>query len=451
MKHITLFALAIALVLHAPAQVIFQSGFESWTGNIPDDWFGMRTSIAASAVSQATANVHGGTYAVHLENTLTGTSDHKRFSTQDLTVTNGQGYTVTFWVRGQGDVRLGLYDGRTGNGYAPYTPYTTISDDNTWQQVSLQVAAAMDATDAQFILSVKSTVAPEHLVLDDVTIEASTIDPPTAATIQEIQETTDPGGVSPLNGTTVVTEGVISAIVPGASPGFFMQDGTGPWTGLYVFTATTGLNIGDRVGVTGIVTEFNGQTQLATVTNVQAISTGQTLTPTAITTAEGNTEPYESVLVIVQNASCTASGPFGQYTVNDGSGNVLVDDVTYAHPFMVGSDYNITGALQYAFSEWRILPRSAADVTLVTGIEENVFGGVSLFPNPASDAIILTVGSTEPSTELMLHDALGRVVFNSTLRSDRTSFPVNDLANGTYVLTLRKGSAVWSDRIVVAH
>lgn len=83
----------------ASAQV-FQSGFEDWTGTVPDDWAGSRTNLASSGVSQVTDDVHGGTYAVRLEN---ATSSHKRFTTQPVAVTSGQNYSVSFWVRGAGE------------------------------------------------------------------------------------------------------------------------------------------------------------------------------------------------------------------------------------------------------------------------------------------------------------------------------------------------------------
>ena len=117
MRHITLLACTVLFALPMSGQVIFESGFEDWTGNLPDDWFGMRTNLPQSSVEQVSADVHGGTYAVRLIKESTG---HQRFTTQDQTVENGQGYVVNFWVRGEGQIRLGLYDGRpTGSGYAP--------------------------------------------------------------------------------------------------------------------------------------------------------------------------------------------------------------------------------------------------------------------------------------------------------------------------------------------
>lgn len=441
MRHITLFGLALLLSAGTQAQVIFESGFESWAANLPTDWYGSKSNIPQANVVQVTTNVHEGDNAVRLIKEGTG---HQRFTTQVLTVVANQEYEVSFWVRGEGQIRLGLYDGRaTGSGYSPYTAYTTVTG-NTWQEVTLNVTAAIDAANAEFILSVQSTVAPEHLVVDEVAITALTVNPPTPATIVEIQETTAPDGASPLNGTTVITGGVVSALL---ANGFYLQDGTGPWTGIFVFGTPGAIAIGDEVLVTGTVTEFNGQTQLATVLNITTLTSGNAVTPTVISTLDGNTEPYESVFVKVMAAACTAQGSFGQFTVNDGSGNLLVDDVIYAHPFAVGQVYNITGVIQYAFSEWRLLPRFAADVELVTGIGEAQRAPVTIAPNPAND--LVRVQGIEGRAAYSILDATGRTAAAGSLVNGTLS--VAGLPNGAYVLTVVDGASLRQARMVVGH
>ncbi len=440
MKHITLLGMAALFGTALQAQV-FTSGVEDWTNNLPDDFVGARNNLALSGITQVSMNVHGGSYAVRLANTST---THSRFTTQPLSVTDGQGYEVTFWVRGEGQVRLGLYDERsTGSGYAPYSDYVTVTG-NTWQEVTLSIAAANTSANAEFILSLRSTVAPEHLVVDDMEITEVTIAPPTEATIAEIQGT---GDVSPFDGQTVSTTGVVSAV--SGTSGYFLQDGTGPRSGIYVFSAPGALVRGDAVTIIGNVVEFNGQTQISNVSSATVNSSGNALVPTTITTADGNTEPYESVLVRVVNANCVSSGAFGQYTVNDGSGPVLVDDVLYAHPFVVGTNYDIIGVLQYAFSEWRILPRDVNDVTIATSIGEFAAAVVNLFPNPANDMLTIDLGTLDGRTEYTLTDATGRVVMGDVLTVVRQTIGLSNVANGLYVFTLRNGSEVWSTRVLV--
>ena len=55
---------------------------------------------------------------------------------------------------------------------------------------------------------------------------------PQEATITEIQGT---GDTSPLEGILVETSGIVTGV---SYSGFFIQDGVGPWTGLWVYTSS---------------------------------------------------------------------------------------------------------------------------------------------------------------------------------------------------------------------
>lgn len=453
MRYITLFAFATLLAMPMQAQVIFESGFEDWTGNSPDDWFGARTNIAASGVSQVDADVHGGTYSVRLTKEGTG---HQRFSTQSVTVADGQGYSVNFWVRGEGQIRLGLYDGRSiGSGYAPYTPYVNVTG-NTWTEVTLEVTAAMDATNAEFILSVQSTVAPEHLVVDDVTISEVTITPPPTVTIQEIQETQAPDGSSPLVGQTVVTSGVVTAITTTPSNGYFIQNGPGPWSGIFVFNAPNALAIGDAVTLTGTVAEFNGQTQLSAISDQEVTSSSNPMPLTEISTLAATTETYESVLGTVSNAVCTevpGGANFGKWRANDGSGPVYVGKQIYTttpDP-LLGQIFDVTGIVLYSFGEFNLVPRGAGDVSLVTSVDELASTSITLYPNPASDNLTLELDQVSGRTEYVISDLNGRIVANGVLNSDRTMIAVGTLANGSYVVTLRNNASIRNLRMAIQH
>ena len=442
MKHITLIALAATLSGTMNAQ-IFTSGVEDWAEDLPSDFMGSKTNLAASGITQVDTDVHGGQYAVRLANPNTS---HSRFTTQPVSVTDQQGYNVTFWVRGNGEIRIGLFDDRTsGSGYAPYSAYTVVNS-STWQEVSLNITAANTTDIAEFILSLRNTVEPDHLVVDDVTITEVTIEPPPVVTIAEIQGT---GDVSPYADQMVTTSGVITAV--NGTSGYFMQAGAGPWSGIYVFTPSAAVTRGDSLSISGLVTEFNGQTQISNVSSFDVHNTAVNVPPTIVTTAAANTEPYESVLVQVVNVNCTAQGEFGQYTMNDGSGPVLVDDVLYAHPFDVGSNYDIIGVLQYAFSEWRILPRDVNDVSIATAVGELAGHSISVFPNPAQTQVTLDLAGIDGRTEATIADATGRVVFAALVNAERSVIDVTSLRNGLYVLTLRTGGSVWSTRLQVQH
>lgn len=153
------------------AQIVnTNSGFESWTGTSPDGWYGSKSNIGTANVVQVTSGAHAGDYACQLINTA---SSHKRFSTQTIHVDNGTQYVISFWVKGEGDIRVAMYDGReTGSGYSPYSAYHSIN--STSYQLCTDTVEAVNTTDAgEFILSVRNTNADgDHLIVDDATVTA---------------------------------------------------------------------------------------------------------------------------------------------------------------------------------------------------------------------------------------------------------------------------------------
>ena len=148
--------------------IVCNGGFEEWTNGKPNCWWGDKTTFAKANVVQYNANVHGGNFACQLINTDSG---HKRFSTQPVTVIAKKEYTITFWVRGKGEIRTALFDAREGNnGYTPYTEWTSI-DSDTWEQYTQTATAETNATNAEFIFSIRNTDENgNHIQLDDVEI-----------------------------------------------------------------------------------------------------------------------------------------------------------------------------------------------------------------------------------------------------------------------------------------
>jgi hypothetical protein len=111
-------------------------------------------------------------------------------------------------------------------------------------------------------------------------------------TISQIQ-----GGVSvsPFNGLGVITRGIVTARYPAY---FVVQDGSGPWNGLWVRSSATPA-VGDSVTVRGLVTESDVQglagNTLLTSGLVLASSTGVTFPATAlVSTATASSEASRS-------------------------------------------------------------------------------------------------------------------------------------------------------------
>jgi hypothetical protein len=442
MKHVTLLGLALLLAGGMQGQVVFESGFEDWNGALPTDWYGSKSNLAQSGVAQVTDNVHGDDYAVRLTKSGTG---HQRFTTQPVSVTADQAYEVRFWVRGEGQIRVGLYDGRaTTSGYAPYSAWNSITG-NTWTEIAVNVTAVMDAANAEFILSVQSTVAPENLVVDDVTITEVTIAPPPVVTIQDIQTSSAPDGASPLANQVVTTSGIVTAITTTPSNGYFIQNGPGAWSGIFVFNAPGTLAIGDAVTLTATVAEYNGQTQLGSIQNQSVTSTGNAMPNTPITTADAQTEPYESVLATVTNAACTeapSGANFGKWKADDGSGWIYIGKQMYTTTPSptVGQVYRVTGICLYSFGEFNLSPRQTSDVELITGTGDLAQAAVRIYPNPATDVLRIETGSITGRIEYALTDAAGRTVLSGLLNGQPIA--LDGLQDGAYALALRSAGSV---------
>ena len=137
--------------------------------------------------------------------------------------------------------------------------------------------------------------------------------------------------VSPLNGSSVTTEGVVTAKFAALS-GFYLQDVTGdnnPLTsdGIFVFgsSALANVNVGDKIRLNANVTEFNTITELISPSNIQLLSSNNPVLPTDITlpeTTEGDLEAYEGMLVRITNPLTVSQnyfqGRFGQVSLSAG-------------------------------------------------------------------------------------------------------------------------------------
>jgi uncharacterized protein len=154
------------------------------------------------------------------------------------------------------------------------------------------------------------------------------------------------GNTSALVGQTVTTTGVVTKL---NNNGFFLQDLMGdgnPLTsdGIFVFTGTaptvtpvTPVTTGSYVRLSGRVVEFNTGaatnadtasrtvTELTTITGLQTLGTGYSITPTAVSLPEavdGDLERYEGMLISVAGPLTVSQNYFqaryGQVTLSAG-------------------------------------------------------------------------------------------------------------------------------------
>jgi predicted extracellular nuclease len=274
----------------------------------------------------------------------------------------------------------------------------------------------------------------------------STISFSQVVTIHDIQYTASVSGVSPLNGNVVTTYGIVTGVFDFGEAGtFFIQDGDGAWNGVYVNEGGYMVTLGDSVEVTGTVTEYYGLTEINSVTNVTVINSGNPQpNPVLIPTSDVAQEKYEGVLVKVTEAVCTNSNAgFGQFIVDDSSGNCLIDDQIYQYTPTLNYVYEITGARHFLLGESKICPRMAEDIVVqfALGIEEN--NTFSVYPNPASDILVLNV---QPTSFVQIYSMNGSLVFEGT---GETTLDISEFESGIYQVTVLQNDKISTQKLIV--
>lgn len=290
---------------------------------------------------------------------------------------------------------------------------------------------------------------------------------------------------SSFEGNSVTVDGVVTAIKSGSSGGFFVQtpdsdidSDANTSEGIFVFTGSSvpaGAVIGNRVAVTGTVSEFPSSADPHTVTEltsamVDVTGTGQTLpAPIVLTAADGapstNLSQYERFEGMRVAATLTVVAPTdGSTDENDalGSSNGVFYGVIQgvARPFReagieqsltipsgaacsacidrfdqnpeklrIDSDNqpgstqlnvtagqtvsNLTGPLDYGFFEYTLLP-DAASVPIVTG--DSTFDAV---PAPLATELTITSFNLERFFDTVDDPGVSDVALTATAFNNR--------------------------------
>jgi hypothetical protein len=204
--------------------------------------------------------------------------------------------------------------------------------------------------------------------------------------IFDIQWVEDPGAddVSEYAGFVVTVEGrATSSNIDTGTSTIYVAEDDGPWNGIYVDFSGTQAKVGDRVQVSGQVqdgaTEF-GRTNIGWAGYGRSVNLGpgQPVAKTPLNAAQlpydsiGGSEPYESVLVEIQDAvvdSATGASQFGEYFLfNTGETNRAKMDVvssgieeSFWYVPCDGDSISIAGVVRYAFGQYHVIPRDGND------------------------------------------------------------------------------------------
>jgi len=181
--------------------------------------------------------------------------------------------------------------------------------------------------------------------------------------MHQIQGQTDS---SPMEGQIVITSGIVTADF---SSGYFLQDGAGAWNGIYVYGYGAGVDVGDELTIEGEVDEYSGFTEIKNVSQTTVNSVGNALPVVSVlSTNNCNTEDHESVLVQTTGI-CDSENPdvpddWGEWSINDTSGAIRIDDSGFLFEPVLGTNYQVTGPIHYKNSAFKIEPRDASDIII---------------------------------------------------------------------------------------
>jgi len=241
--------------------------------------------------------------------------------------------------------------------------------------------------------------------------------------IHDVQYTPYPIGRSAYTGGYLTTKGVVtadttdlvisqktttsgSATISYGTSAWFIQDGSGPWNGIWVVSnadtntraSLASLRRGDTVVVSGFVGEYNNSNTFPFENTrlvdslIQIVGHNRPLPqPVVLNTGrfkstvpsgDPNAEPYEGTLVKFVNCTVTSVAPTfswpWQYSIDDGTGAIdvlqdgmnsysnLESDTTVGktHIFHVGDKIDtLVGIIYGSYGRWAVDPRKDDDFT----------------------------------------------------------------------------------------
>ncbi len=397
-----------------------------------------------------------------------------------FTVTAEDGLTTRTWTitvtvaaapSGEAEITSLSIEGQSGETVIDATAHTVT--------VPMPYGTDMTALTPVFEVSVGATAdPPSGTVLDlsdtlDITVTAedgtsvvwkliATAPVPAEVGIYDVQFTTDASGDSPYIDQLVRVSGIVTAvnIYKNDFKGYFLQDSAAAWNGIYVFDpGRDSVKVGDSLTVVGTVTEYYSLTEVKNILDLQIHSHENALPgPVEITTGQASDEKWESVFVVIHNASCIDNNlGYGEVSFDDGTGEIRVDDFLYpydaANDFVVGNVYHVQGIIYFSYGNYKLLPRSAEDISDVTGIGDmQTTGRISVYPNPSDGRFYVTIDQPFSRTvRITLFNTLGKVMTTREVPAGgqvSEAFDVNVPA-GFYFLRVEDGDNTVVRRIII--
>lgn len=140
------------------------------------------------------------------------------------------------------------------------------------------------------------------------------------------------------------------------------------------------------------------------------------------------------VLTGASNEGCIGTDTV-YVSVNDASSNTITASAIDSYT-LNGQTYTASGTYS------QVLTNAAGCDSLLTlnltldfnGLQENVGTSLLVYPNPAQDLIILALDTDLIGSNVMICDALGRIILETTLHKEETGIDVHEFTSGTYLI-----------------
>lgn len=410
--------------------LICNGNFEAWTNDRPDCWFGVRTNLPAASITQY-APGQSGLSAVRLVRTETS---HQRFTTQPTSVVRGRRYNISFWAKGQGQIRTGLFDERADAFGYFYNPYIAL-DSGTWQQFTQSVTADNTSSIAEFIFSVHSTnAARNHIQIDNVTITEVVVVVNQVANLSALRAGTL-GEIYQVTGEVILTFQQAhrnQKFVQDAGAAIMIDDPTG--------LITTAYSIGDGISnIRGTLSDNNGMLILTPTADPGVrTSTGNAIVP-AVRTLASLASADQARLVKIMGVRFDATGNFAgamnyNLTSPEGAGvfRTAFPAADYIGLPIPTTPLNLTALVGQFQTTLQLTARSLADFETATALPVIPEGRVLVFPNPFSNHI--RVLHLERASTVRIISSTGQVMKEYVSAEGDLEINTSSLKSGFYIL-----------------
>mgnify|MGYP003329540103 FL=1 len=380
--------------------------------NVPSNTWLISPSVDLSSASQPMLSFEtimkwpGSALVLHISTDYDGTSNPTQQGTwTDITALATWDVDNTTWGNWtpSGDVDLSAYI--SSSTYIAYEYLGSANSGSTWE-------------------------------IDNIKINEGSAPPPPppgidTVSIYDIQFNNNTNGASNYEGSQVYTGGIVTAVRDASS--FYLTSGSGAWSGVYVYSKDYLLSEGDSVVLDAEVDEYYELTELKNVTNLQVISSGNIFSPSYCNTAAANSEEFEGCFVEVSNAICNNDNAgFGEWIVNDGSGDLIIDDLFFAFTPILNQSYSVTGVVTFSYGAFKLLPRNGSDVAGFISVNETTENVFYMYPNPLNQSNLNI--TLQNNSNVSLFNLSGQLIKTYQLKSGNNSVNLDFLKKGLYII-----------------